>query len=86
VSYLRRRGHALQVRAQVHDLSTTTKILPVIAAVDCTLVCVFKLSTSSITRLTNEFGIIESFGIRHVMEPIENILHAPKGGSTSNFQ
>ena len=45
------------------------KILAVIAVVDCTLVCVFKLSMRSITRLTRKFGlIIESFGISHVIQ------------------
>ena len=55
------------------------KNLAVIAAVDRTLVLVFKLSMSSMTRLTREFGIIESFGSIIVIEPIENVFPAPKG-------
>ena len=54
------------------------KNLAVIAAVDRTLVLVFKLSMSSMTRLTREFGLIESFGSILVIEPIEKIISCTK--------
>jgi hypothetical protein len=62
----------------VRDLSKK-KNPGVIAAVDCTLVRVFKLSTSSMKSLTQKFGLIESFGSILVIEPTENLFPEQKG-------